>query len=237
MSIATRFAGLPEREIPGWLCAGGLHPDRRNPQIQSGQRLLWRRCAGQSVLAQRRRLGRMGNRRARQHRSISTISLAPPTASPVDDRPSTRLALNWYINRNVRFMFNYLHGDVPSRSARPTSAMPARSSMRLRCERRWRSRRACQSRREQPRLLLSLRKSRTGSCQPQTQPERWAKLGRFMGDFPIVYKQGLVPHIYSTCQIDASATVKSLTVEPRQENGHEGRRIQEVASRSRTRMR
>src|SRR5205823_5038675 len=30
----------------------------------------------------------------------------------------------------------------------------------------------------------------------------------FLGLFPIVSKQGLVPRIYSTCQVDASATVK-----------------------------
>jgi hypothetical protein len=29
-----------------------------------------------------------------------------------------------------------------------------------------------------------------------------------MGYFPTVSNQGLVPHIYSTCQIDASTTVK-----------------------------
>ena len=38
----------------------------------------------------------------------------------MDDRTSTRLALNWYVNRNVRFMFDYLHGDV-ARQVSPTN--------------------------------------------------------------------------------------------------------------------
>ena len=37
---------------------------------------------------------------------------APPTASPAASSWSTPLALNWYVNRNVRFMFDFLHGDV-----------------------------------------------------------------------------------------------------------------------------
>jgi phosphate-selective porin OprO/OprP len=48
------------------------------------------------------------------------------------------LALNWYVNRNVRFLFDYLHGNI-ARRAQPISAMQARSSMRLRCGLRWRS--------------------------------------------------------------------------------------------------
>src|SRR5205807_2601584 len=35
----------------------------------------------------------------------------------------------------------------------------------------------------------------------------------FLGFFPIVSKQGLVPRIYSTCQVDASATVRQPTLQ------------------------
>src|SRR5207245_3449460 len=35
----------------------------------------------------------------------------------------------------------------------------------------------------------------------------------FLGLFPIVSKQGLVPRIYSTCQVDASATVRPPTAQ------------------------
>jgi len=35
-------------------------------------------------------------------------------------------ALNWYVNNNVRFMFNYLHGDVPKQLS-PTSTADAGS--------------------------------------------------------------------------------------------------------------
>jgi phosphate-selective porin OprO/OprP len=31
-------------------------------------------------------------------------------AGRAENRPSTRRV--WYVNRNVRFMFNYLHGDI-----------------------------------------------------------------------------------------------------------------------------
>src|SRR5215475_4070698 len=39
------------------------------------------------------------------------------------------------------------------------------------------------------------------------QPGRWAKFRRFIAVFPIVSKQGLVPSIYSTCQIEATPTL------------------------------
>src|ERR1700754_161161 len=39
------------------------------------------------------------------------------------------------------------------------------------------------------------------------QPGRCAKFRRFMRDFPIVSKEGLIPKIYSTCQVDARPTV------------------------------
>src|SRR5437879_2042410 len=35
----------------------------------------------------------------------------------------------------------------------------------------------------------------------------------FLGFFPIVSKQGLVPRIYSTCQVDARATVRQATLQ------------------------
>ena len=58
-------------------------------------------------------------------RSISTINLPPQTVSPGGGRRSIYTAgLNWYINRNVRFMFDYLHGDV----ARQISAINARNA-------------------------------------------------------------------------------------------------------------
>jgi phosphate-selective porin OprO/OprP len=35
-------------------------------------------------------------------------------------------ALNWYVNRNIRFMLNYLHGNV-ARQVSPTNAADAGS--------------------------------------------------------------------------------------------------------------
>ena len=52
-----------EPEVPGRLRAGRLCADRRRPVLQCGYRGLWRRQAGASVLARRRRLGRVGDRR------------------------------------------------------------------------------------------------------------------------------------------------------------------------------
>src|SRR5215211_1839066 len=62
---------------------------------------------------------------------------------------------------------------------------------------------ACRWNRMTPFHLPSIRSSVASTA----QPGRWAKFRRFMSYFPIVSKQGLVPHIYSTCQFDASATV------------------------------
>ncbi len=86
--------------------------DRRNPQVQSGD--------AASMAAS-----------CRSIRSRSTAAAGAPGKSPValstidlndqlGDRHRHRrrpaavytLALNWYVNRNVRFMFDYLHGDV-----------------------------------------------------------------------------------------------------------------------------
>ena len=44
------------------------------------------------------------------------------------------VALNWYVNRNVRFMLDYLHGDVTKQISPTSSAMPAPPSTRSRCE-------------------------------------------------------------------------------------------------------
>src|SRR5260370_40743750 len=79
-------------------------------------------------------------------------------------------------------------------------------------------------------------------------PGRWAKLRRFICDFPLVSKQGLVPHIYSTCQFGASATVrerkrfqakwipvrvkktrKKSPFNQGRRDRHEGRRVQKIA--------
>jgi phosphate-selective porin len=58
------FAGLPQ--IRGRLCGGSLRPDRRNPPLQSGLRLIRRHCADKSVLIDRG-LGCVGNRGPIQH--------------------------------------------------------------------------------------------------------------------------------------------------------------------------
>src|ERR1700754_1143054 len=58
------------------------------------------------------------------------------------------------------------------------------------------------------------------------QPGRWAKFRRFIADFPIVSKQGLIPRIYSTCQVEATPTL----IPPPTGGMHEGRRIPEIAA-------
>src|SRR6187399_1343104 len=59
------------------------------------------------------------------------------------------------------------------------------------------------------------------------QPGLWAKLRRFMRNFPIVSKWGLVPQFYSTCKMDASATGMRHSTG----GSHESRRIPEIAAR------
>jgi phosphate-selective porin OprO/OprP len=85
--------------------------DRRDPHLQSRERCLqWGRPV-QSVPADRRGLGRLGDcrprlddqserstcQRERRRRRTTTIYTA---------------ALKWYVNRNVRFMLDYLHGNI-----------------------------------------------------------------------------------------------------------------------------
>ena len=54
-------------------------------------------------------------------RSISTTN-SPPANGVAGGRQTVYTAgLNWYVNRNARFMFDYLHGDV----ARQISAINA----------------------------------------------------------------------------------------------------------------
>ena len=67
-----------------YVLTGESHP------YNSSQRLLRRHCAGESVLVEQRRLGRMGDRRPVLARSISTISSLRPTASPAAGRTSIR---------------------------------------------------------------------------------------------------------------------------------------------------
>jgi len=62
-----RFRAVAEPEIPGRLRRSSLGSDRRNPPLQCEQRLLRPHCASQSLLIDRRRLGRMGDRGPIQH--------------------------------------------------------------------------------------------------------------------------------------------------------------------------
>jgi phosphate-selective porin len=41
--------------------------------------------------------------------------------------------LNWYVNRNVRFMFNFLHGDIAKQASATNVGDVGRSSTRSQC--------------------------------------------------------------------------------------------------------
>ena len=57
------------------------------------------------------------------------------TANGVAGRKQTvhTAGLNWYVNRNVGFMFNYLHGDIAKQVSATNVGDSARSSTRSQC--------------------------------------------------------------------------------------------------------
>ena len=78
----------------------------------------------------RRRLGRMGNRRPLQHDGSQRSAWRRHRHRRRKQNVYTA-ALNWYVNRNVRFMLNYLHGDV----AKQISATSRQCRFEVRCGR------------------------------------------------------------------------------------------------------
>src|SRR4029077_19415279 len=85
--------------------------DRRNPPLYSSRRRLWRHHPGKSVLDMERRLG-CGEMAGR----VSTMNLNDQlgTTNGVAGGQQTiySAGLNWYVNSNIRFMFDYLHGNI-----------------------------------------------------------------------------------------------------------------------------
>ena len=113
MSIAavSAWRHRAQREIPGRLCAGGLHPDRRNPQYNPGS-------ASYGGVAPANPFSWTGGGWGAWEIAgrVSTMDLNDQlgAANGVAGGRQTvyTAALNWYVNRNIRFMFDYLHGDV-----------------------------------------------------------------------------------------------------------------------------
>jgi phosphate-selective porin OprO and OprP len=58
-----------------------------------------------------RRMGRVGDRRPRQHHQSERPA---GTTNGVAGGQQTiyTAGLNWYVNGNIRFMFDYLHGNI-----------------------------------------------------------------------------------------------------------------------------
>ena len=71
MSIAARIPAcrrsVPQPEFPGRLCAGQLRADRRNPAYNPATASYGGIKPANPFSLRRRRLGRLGNRRPRQH--------------------------------------------------------------------------------------------------------------------------------------------------------------------------
>ena len=107
---------LLERRIvkfKGGYAEASLCSDRRNPHIYNpSDRRLQRRRAGQSVLVDVVAAGARGRLPAGSARSISNDQLAAANGVAGGRQTIYTLALNWYANRNVRLMLDFLHGDV-----------------------------------------------------------------------------------------------------------------------------
>ena len=58
-----------------------------------------------------RRLGRVGDRRPRQHHQLND-QLGTTNGVAGGQQTIYTAGLNWYVNGNVRFMFDYLHGNI-----------------------------------------------------------------------------------------------------------------------------
>ena len=71
---------------------------------------------------------------------VSTMNLNDQlgTTNGVAGGPQTicSAGLNWYVNSNIRFMFGYLHGDIPKQVSPTNTRIPARSSTHSGCVRR-----------------------------------------------------------------------------------------------------
>ena len=74
---------------------------------------------------------------------VSTVDLNDqlPVANGVAGGRQTvyTAGLNWYVNRNVRFMFNYLHGDITKQVSATNAGDVGAKSTRSRCALRLRS--------------------------------------------------------------------------------------------------
>ena len=119
-NVDRGFLGLPSVKFQGgYAQAGVLTGESRVYNLSTGAQ--WRRCARKPLLLGGGRLGRMGKTPAASARWISTISLASLAGVAGGRQTIYTAALNWYVNRNIRFMLNYLHGDV-ARQIKATNA-------------------------------------------------------------------------------------------------------------------